>query len=116
MDKEMTQAAKINIALALPLDDLYSQLIPDMESHQLYGSGGRVQRGKEIFEHLLQKFRTRICEEYRQRTVAVKDSVDLVALAITALSGKLPPEVPLIPFAVLLLKIGFDEICPKSKS
>ena len=100
--------------LALDLDELYARLLGTQDSSELHSLRGRSARGKELFEKRLKLVRKTVCEKFNAQPSTVRNNIDLVALVVSALTGVPAVEgTPVIPFAVVLVKIGLDKICSK---
>src|SRR5579863_6976520 len=93
--------------------ELYSLLVPaQVREEQAFSKDALVLRGRTIFAACLRDTRKIVCEQYRARGEALKNSLDLVVLVAAGLA--VTPTmvgIPILPMAALLVKIGLSEVC-----
>jgi hypothetical protein len=95
-----------------PTDDLYSLLVPESARRGAYSEGGLVARGRTIFVRALKVVRATVCLEYTRRGPTVKNTVDIAGLVAGALlAAPIVANIPLLPLAALITKIGLEEVC-----
>jgi hypothetical protein len=104
--------AEIASYLELDEDELFSLMVPENIRQQGYSKKGIVARGKSIFAMRLKAAREVVCGNYNKLDDKSKHSIDLVVLVANTL---LALEMPALPMAVLIVKIGLDKLCDESK-
>jgi hypothetical protein len=111
----VTNQEEMERLLSLDINELYPMLIAGDDS-TVYSKMGSVVRGKEIFLQILPGIKEKICVPYISRTSRAKSLIDLVVLVATAISGAIEVKnIPLIPLASIIVKLGLDEICQDYK-
>lgn len=96
---------------ALSVDELYAALAPVGSASDL---NGRVVAGKEVMLRLMGSGRQHICKAYQERKTLVRDGADLAkALAeyLPTILGIIGLKLPVVPVAVLLIKVGLEGLC-----
>ncbi|RJQ69173.1 MAG: hypothetical protein C4519_21985 [Desulfobacteraceae bacterium] len=96
--------------LGLDEVDIYAYLVAE---DGLFDAGGRRAKGMQLFRSHISTLQSLLCSKYvKEGTRGIGNKVDLAVLLATALVGapKLV-DIPLIPLAVLVVKIGLDEFC-----
>lgn len=92
-------------------DDLYRALVPP-EQQMAFSEGGKLVRGREIFQTLLDRSHDTICQVYREREGEHRDLVALIALIAAALIGSsIILGAPAYVVAALAVKVGLSHIC-----
>ncbi len=111
--KNQIDTEELGRLLGLSEAELYRQITPE-SSDALYSKDAREAHGRKIFKNLLPAVRKRVCGAYKERPVATQSSVDIAAIVAAALfaSSKLSvAQIPILPLAALIAKIGLEHIC-----
>ena len=104
--------AEIASYMELNEDELYSLMVPENVRQQGYSKKGIVARGKSIFAMRLKEAREAVCAKYNKLDDKSKHSIDLAVIVANVL---LRLQMPALPMAVLIVKIGLDELCDENK-
>jgi len=116
MNDDSVDGQQVARLITLEEDDLYGMLVPDGAA---FNQAGRIAAGKEALQRLVNAGRAQVCAAYRANRESVKDAGDLVKVVteslqvVIAIAGL---KVPVIPAAVLLVKLGLDKLCPAPAS
>lgn len=116
MSSDEQKAQEIDRLLALPEIELYWLMAPDGAA---FNEQGRLNAGKEALQRILSQCREAVCTTYRANKSAVRDSADMVKLLTDSLQVGIVMaglKVPVIPVAVLLVKIGLEKLCPAASA
>jgi hypothetical protein len=95
--------------LGLDEADLYVYLVAE---DSLFETDGKRAKGMHLFRSKLSTLQGLLCLKYVKEKTRIANKVDLAVLIASKLVGA--PElfgIPLIPLAVLVVKIGLDELC-----
>lgn len=112
MDSDEQVSQELDRLFALPEKELYGLLVPECSA---FNEQGRINAGKEVLQRILSQCREKVCMTYRANKSAVRDSADLAKLLTDSLQVGIAIaglKVPVIPVAVLLVKIGLEKLCP----
>ena len=98
--------------LTMDDDELYRLLVPEGEPNLFNDPHARVTRGKEIFVASFRRVQVGVCKEYRAHKDRIGNAIDMTALvASVVMAAPVPYGLPVIPFAVIVVKTGMAELC-----
>jgi hypothetical protein len=112
MSNERFSRDEIVPLLALNQDQLYAKLVSPDAGADLNHPGALIARGKGVLVEMLRKTRGPVCDAYRSHKDTIKDAAELVALVAGAMIGAGMLHETVLPAAVLVIKIGLEQICP----
>jgi hypothetical protein len=97
--------------LALTEEQLLAALVEE-DAAVAYSLKGRVARGRQIFGDLLQDLRHRVCASYKAHEKTTDNALDAAALVAGALLA-VPDfaNIPVLPLAAIVAKIGLPQFC-----
>lgn len=91
---------------------LFSLLVPETVRNQdVFTAEGLIARGRQIFTSKLKDAQQSVCTAYLSRKETVKGATELTILVAGALLSVSHLGVPIVPMAVLIVRIGLEELC-----
>jgi hypothetical protein len=105
---------EIEQILSLSEEDLYVLLVPEYVKRDAYSKDGLLAQGKNIFWQLSSHIKKDICSFYTLNKDYVDYSTEFLAVLCAFIKdlGTVPID-KIVPFSVLLLKVGLHTFCKK---
>jgi hypothetical protein len=92
-------------------DELYA-LLGRPDDGQFDSLGTAALRGRQIFEKVWPRIKSKVCQVYNARPSGSDNLVDLAALILAALQGdQTVGNLPLFPLVAIIIKTQLEETC-----
>jgi hypothetical protein len=97
-------------------NELFRTLVSE-DDEAAFSEGGRLARGREIFQNIWREVGHLFCQYYRASGKTFGDQVNTIALLATPLLGNPSFQgVSVVAFTALAVKIGAEKLCGTLRS